>query len=370
MDFGLTDDQRALKARFLELGAQTNAALAEERLNLLAAGGALALPLPKEHGGEGYDLVSTALAYEALGRTLTDGGVLLAAGAHLFGVALAVAKVGTEKQKRTLLPELAKGRTIATVAATEASSGSDIAAVQTMATRREHGGFRVSGEKRYVTYGDRAGLFLVVARNGEAARGLVVLLVPGQTEGISRGAPLVTAGLQGARLGPVSFADVLVEEENALGKPGAGLAVFQMAMTYERALILAFRLGALERALEEALRFVRERFVGDTPLSKHEVVSHKIARMKMRLEASRLLVYRAAWTLDRGERGQAEAALAKWHLGESALASALDDVAIRGGAGFLEDSGLPGAVDDALGGMMHSGTNEELAGFVPRWMGV
>jgi alkylation response protein AidB-like acyl-CoA dehydrogenase len=141
-------------------------------------------------------------------------------------------------------------------------------------------------------------------------------------------------------------------------------------MTYERALLLAFRIGALERALEAAVAFARARFVGDTPITRHQAVAHRLARMKMRLESSRLLVYRAAWALDRGERAQAEAALAKWHLGEAALASALDDVVLRGGAGFLEESGLPGAVDDALGGTMHSGTSDVLAGFVARWLGL
>jgi len=155
-----------------------------------------------------------------------------------------------------------------------------------------------------------------------------------------------------------------------LGRPGAGLAVFQIAMTCERALILAFRVGAMERALEEAVRFCRERFLGDTPLTRHEAVTHKLARLKMRIETSRLLIYRAAWALDQGERGQAEAALAKWHVAESALASALDDAHLRGGLGFLEDSGLPGAIDDALGGTIHSGTSDVLATFVARFLGV
>lgn len=371
MDFGWNDAQKVLHERMRALGERASRSRPDDRLAVLAEGGALGLSIPQDFGGEGRDLVSTAFAYEGLGRALPDGGVLLAAGAHLFGVAHAILRTGSSEQQNAWLPNLASGRTIATVAATELESGSDIASVQAIAEPLpDDGGYRLSGEKRFVTWGDRAGLFLVVARNGTNARGLVALLVPGQTPGIIRGAPLETAGLAGARLGPVSFEGAIVGGDAALGRPGAGLAVFQIAMTYERALILAFRLGALERALEEAVRFARERRVGETPIARHQAVAHRIARMKMRLEASRLLVYRAAWLLDQGERAQPEAAIAKWHLAEAAVASALDDVMLRGGAGFLESSGMPAAVDDALGGAMHSGTSDVLAGFVARWLGL
>ncbi|HTN90444.1 MAG TPA: acyl-CoA dehydrogenase family protein, partial [Sorangium sp.] len=149
-----------------------------------------------------------------------------------------------------------------------------------------------------------------------------------------------------------------------------GLAVFQIAMTYERALILAFRLGAMERALGEAVRFAREREIGGQSIARHEAVAHRVAQMKLRLETSRLLIYRAAWELDQGHRGQAEAALAKWHAADSAVLFALDDLRLRGGAGYLEESGLPSAVDDALGGSIHSGTSDVLATVVARWLGL
>jgi alkylation response protein AidB-like acyl-CoA dehydrogenase len=126
----------------------------------------------------------------------------------------------------------------------------------------------------------------------------------------------------------------------------------------------------MEAALDEAIRFARTREIGGGPIGRHQAVSHRVAHMKLRLETSRLLIYRAAWLLDRGERAQAEAALAKWHLADSALASALDACRLRGGAGFLEPSGLPGAIDDALGATAHSGTQDVLATVVARWLGL
>jgi alkylation response protein AidB-like acyl-CoA dehydrogenase len=329
------------------------------------------LPIAAEHGGGGLDLVTTALAYEALGASLRDAGVLLAAGAHLFGVALTVARIGAPEQRRAWLPRLAAGEVIATVAATEAAAGSDVASVEALATPApapSGSGFLLDADKRYVTWADRAGLYLTLARHGAGERGLTTLLVP-RGPGVEPGALLPTAGLRGARLAPVRFTDCALGPEALLGRAGAGLAVFQVAMTFERALILAFRLGAMERALDDAVRFARERRPGGDPIARRDAVAHRLARMKQRLETSRMLVYRAAWELDQGHRAQAEAALAKWHVAEAALASAIDGLALRGGAGFLEDSGLPADVDDALGGTIHSGTPDVLATIVARWLG-
>jgi alkylation response protein AidB-like acyl-CoA dehydrogenase len=369
MDFGWSEEQRKIYDRMRDLGASVDKMAPEKRLGALARGGALGLPIPSAFGGEGLDLVTTARAFEGIGSTLRDAGVLLGAGAHLFGVALTVLRVGGDGQKEKWLPRFASGETLATVAATEEGSGSDIAAVEAVAERAGEG-FRLSGKKRYVTNADAAGVFFVVARDGREGRGLTALLVPRETPGISVGERLATAGLRGARLGPVELDGCEVGAEALLGKAGAGLPVFQIAMTFERALVLAFRLGAMERGLEEAVRFARSRSLGGVPIARHQAVAHRIARMKLRLETSRMLVYRAAWLLDQGSRSQAEAALAKWHLAESAAESALDALRLRGGEGFLEESGLPADALDALGGTIHSGTSDVLASIVANWLGI
>jgi alkylation response protein AidB-like acyl-CoA dehydrogenase len=172
-------------------------------------------------------------------------------------------------------------------------------------------------------------------------------------------------GLRSARLAPVAYD---TEADGVLGRAGAGMAVFQTAMSFERALVLAFRLGAMARGLDEAIAFARTRRLGDAPIAHHQAVSHRIARMKLRLESARLLVYRAAWLLDRGERdAHGEAALAKWHLADAAVESALDAIRLRGGAGYQTEAGLAVELDDAVGGTIHSGTADVLADIVARW---
>ena len=128
--------------------------------------------------------------------------------------------------------------------------------------------------------------------------------------------------------------------------------------------------GAMERALEEAIAFVRGRKVGGKRIAEHQAVSHRVARMKLRLETARLVTYRAAWALDRGDRGHLEAAMAKWHLAEAAVENSLDTLRLRGGAGYVTGAGLGRALDDALGGSIHSGTSDVLAGIVAGWLGV
>jgi alkylation response protein AidB-like acyl-CoA dehydrogenase len=369
MDFGFTEAQKQLFARMAALGERAQAAAEPERLSLLAEGGALGLSIPAEYGGGGLDLVSTAGAYEALGGALRDGGALLAAGAHLFGVAMMIAKAGTPEQKQRWLPKLATGEVIATVCATEEGSGSDVGSAQAV-VETDDSGLRLTGKKRFVTAAARAGLYFVIARDGAGGRGLTALLVPRDAGGIHVGAPLATMGLRTAGLAPVAFDATPIGAESVVGRPGAGLAVFQIAMTYERALILAFRLGAMAAELKDSVAFVRARRLGDTPIAKHQAVAHRVARMKLRLETARLLTYRAAWALDQGQRAQADAALAKWHVAESASSFVLDALKLRGGAGYLEDSGLMQHLDDTIGGAIHSGTEDVLAGIVAAWLGL
>lgn len=368
MEFDWSAEQERLHRRMRELGAHIDGLATDRRMAALAAGGALGLSVARDFGGGGESLVSTAYAYEALGATLDDGGLLLAAGAHLFGVAMTLQHVGDDAQKARWLPDMVTGACIGTVATTEAGAGSDVASVSATVEPTDSG-YVASGDKSYVTFADRAGLFLFVGRAG-GRRGLTTALLEAADPGVRCEPPLDTLGLAGARLAPVRFEGCRLEEGQVLGRAGGGMAVFQIAMTYERALVLAFRLGAMQRQLDEAIAFVRKRRLGATPLSDHQAVTHRVARMKLRLESARLSIYRTAWLLDRGKRAQAEAALAKWQVADAAVEGALDAIRLRGGAAYLEQAGLGAALDNTLGGSIHSGTADVLANIVAGWLGV
>jgi alkylation response protein AidB-like acyl-CoA dehydrogenase len=365
MDFSWTARQSRLHDEMRALGTEASACQPSERMRLLSERGVLGLCVDESYGGKGWDLVSTAYAYEGLGATLSDGGVLLAAGAHLFGVAMTIQTVGSPQQKERWLPSLASGACAGTIAATERGSGSNVGAVDAVVEPND-GGFRAHGDKHFVTYAEPSRLFLFVGRHGSSTRGLTTALVDRQQGGVTVHPPFDTVGLVGAQLAPVSFSNCQLPADAILGKAGAGMAVFQVAMGFERGLVLAFRLGAMQSALSDALAYAQRRRLADRPIIKHDAVLHRLARMKMRLETSRLLVYRAAWELSQGGRAQSDAALAKWHVADAAVASALDAMAIRGGAGYLHEAGLSATIDDALGATIHSGTQDVLATIVGR----
>ncbi len=365
MDFSWNDQQRQLHERMCALGEPVMALPAAERLSRLASEGVLGLSIDSDHGGGGWDLVSTAHAYEGLGTSVADGGILLAAGAHLFGVAQVIQAVGTEAQQKRWLPALAEGRSIATVAATEQPSGSNMGAIQG-AVEPDGDGLVAHGEKCFVTNAPSADLFLFVGRHGASGRGLTVALIPADDPGVTVGHPLHTVGLKSAQLAPVTFHRCPVNAEAVLGKPGAGMAVFQIAMSFERALVLAFRLGAMQRGLDEGVAFARKRALDGKPIAQHQAVLHRLARMRLRLETARLIIYQAAWALDQDHRAHTAAALAKWHVADAAVESSLDALSLRGGAGYVEEGGFADTLDDALGATIHSGTQDVCATIVGR----
>lgn len=365
VDFGFDEAQRRRYDTMVACGRDLPAGPAG--MDALAEAGVLGLPVPEAYGGGGASLVTTAHAFEGLGRGGADGGLLLAAGAHLFGLAMPVVRVGTEMQRKRWLPQLASGNCMGTVAATEADAGSDIAQVAAKLDDGD-GGWRASGRKRYVTWADRADLFLFVARR-PSQRGLTCALVE-RGEEVAAGEAYPVPGLRGARLAPVDFDAAPVDPEaGPLGKAGGGMAVFQLSMAFERALVLAFRLGTMQAQLEAAIDFARRRRVGGKPIAAHQAVSHRIARMHQRLESARLLTYRAAWALDQGERAQLPAALAKWTLADAAVDNALDAARLRGGQAYEGDA-LTAELTDVFGGTIHSGTADVLATIVAAWLGL
>ncbi len=204
MDFSWNDEQQQLHEQMRALGEPIMAAAATDRLGRLAEHGVLGLSIDSSYGGGGWDLVSTAYAYEGLGATLADGGTLLAAGAHLFGVALAIQAVGTPAQRERWLPALAAGQRIGTVAATEKHSGSNMGAIKAV-VEPAGDGLLAQGDKCFVTNAPGADLFLFVGRHGATGRGLTVALVEADAPGVKVGAPLQTAGLKSAQLAPVAF---------------------------------------------------------------------------------------------------------------------------------------------------------------------
>ncbi len=343
----------------------------EDGWRACAEHGVLALPLPTTWGGQGESALSTVAVFEALGRGGADRGLLFALGAHLFGCALPIAEHGSPGQQARWGKGLADGSTVAALAITEPGGGSDPMSMAAIATRKPDG-YVVTGEKTLVTNGPRADLFLVAARTGpgHGVLGLGTFLVPRATPGLSVEALGPALGLAGAPMARLALRECQLPADALLGSPGAGTRIMASSLRWERSCILAGFLGAADRDLAACLAHVKVRRDRRGPLLGHEAVAHRLARMKLRLESARWLVYRAAWSIDRGRGQLLPPALAKLAASECVVANAVDALRILAGPGWLDEAGAAGALRDVVGTLSASGTSDVQLGVIAASLGV
>lgn len=371
MDFSWSSQQRELYEAAVEAGSRVSAAQArggEQRGDRgfsvegwLAASefGLAGLDVPTEYGGLGLDCLSTARVLEGFGEGCSDLGLLFSAAAHLFACCGPIARSGGSALRERLLPHLACGESIGANAITEAEAGSDVQALRTVASR-DGDGYRISGEKTLVTNAPVADVTVVYActQPGGGYLSLSAFAVERDTPGFFAGQPFGKVGLQGSPTASVYLRESPVPQENLIGMEGQGALIFKSAMQIERACLFAVYLGAMARQLDEVLRFAKERRQFGRPIGKNQAISHRIVDMKLRLEAARMLVYRACWLLDRGRDAMVEVSLAKLAVSETAIQSGLDAIQVHGGLGVIAEAGIDEPLRDALPATVVSGTSE------------
>lgn len=330
------------------------------------------LPVPAEYGGAGLDPLSTAVALEALGYGCEDGGLTFSICAHLLACVVPIWLHGSEEQKRRWLPGLCDGSLIAVNAMTEPDSGSDAFAMKTRA-ERVGAGYKLSGTKTFSTNAPVADLALVYAVTDPQKGyhgGITAFIVETGTSGFQRGQTFSKMGLRTSPIGEVVLDEVTVPLENVLGGVGGGATAFVQSMEWERTLIGACHVGVMQRLLERSIEYARQRTASGQPIGKFQSVSNRLVDMKVRLEASRMLVLRAAWRLGRFRDVAIDASAAKLFVSEALVQSALDSVRTLGGYGFMVEYDAERALRDAVGGLLYSGTNDIQRTVIARWMGL
>jgi alkylation response protein AidB-like acyl-CoA dehydrogenase len=333
-----------------------------------------ALSVPEEHGGAGLDSLSTTIAMEAFGYGCEDGGLVFAVGAHHFATAVPIAAFGTEEQKAKYLRPLCDGTHIGVNAMSEPGAGSDLGAISATAVK-EGDGYRINGVKTLGTNGPVADLALVFAVTDPEANSQARLsgfIVDPKTKGFTVTERFESLGHRTVALGQLKLEDVYVPAENLLsGKEGGGVGMFNHAMMWERVGLFAAHAGAMERILEQTIKFARKRVQSGQPISKFQGVSHKIADMKVRLEASKLLIYKAATQLDTSRMASFDASIAKLFTSEAFVQSAMDAMQILGGVGYLTGKySIERDLRDALGSTLYSGTSEVQRNIIAAWLGL
>jgi alkylation response protein AidB-like acyl-CoA dehydrogenase len=381
LDFSLSAEQEELKAaavafarRELDQGLaerEEAGAFSPEAWRACAKFGIQGLPVPVELGGQGADILTTVLVMEALGYGCHDNGLIFSLNAQMWSLELPLVKFGSPAQQQAYLPGLISGDLIGVHAMTEPDSGSDAYAMRTRFERRGDG-YVLNGTKLYITNAPVSDVVLVFAVDPGKPKvaAISAFLVEKGTPGFSVSRGLDKMGLRTSPMGEVVLDDCYVTAGNRLGREGAGMAIFNSAMTWERSCILASALGVMQRQMEACTAYARERKQFGQAIGKFQAVAGKIADMYLRLEAARLLVYQAAWLGQQGKPALAEAAAAKLFTSEAWVATSLDAIQVHGAYGYMKESGVERDLRDAVASTIYSGTSEIQRVILARMLGL
>jgi short-chain 2-methylacyl-CoA dehydrogenase len=349
VDFDLSSDHQLIQRTVREFAEGEVAPVAEELdrtksfpYELVAALGRLNLmgiPFPERYGGGGGDTLAYALAVEELTRV--DSSVAITLCAHTSLGTQPLYLFGSEEQKLEWMPRLCAGEILGAFGLTEPEAGSDAGNTR---TRAELDGeeWVINGAKQFITNAgtDISGLVCitaVTAANGDGSKEISNLIVPNGTPGYSQGEPYRKMGWNASDTRPLSFSDCRVPASNLIGPRGAGFRQFLHVLDIGRIGVAAMGVGLAQGALDQALRYARERRAFGQPISKFQAISAKLADMATEIEAARLLVYKAAREKDAERNFTLTAAQAKLKTGRLAVRCAEEAVQIHGGYGFIEE---------------------------------
>ncbi len=375
MQFQLDPEQREiseLARRFAEREIVPRAAEADrnkrfpaevhERAQQL---GLLGVNLPEDVGGGGLGCLELVLVTEALCRGCLGIGTALCVNA-LATEPIVIA--GTPAQRSRYLGRAAQGA-LASFALTEPGAGSDVAGIRTRAERVQDG-YLLSGSKIWISNANLAEFFVVFAKTDAAAghRGMSAFIVPREAEGLSVGSPLGKLGQCAAPTCEVFFDRVFVPEDHRLGDEGAGFALAMQTFDHSRPMVAAFGVGLVERCVDEALAYATQRSSMGRALIEHQAVAHKLAEMRMKLEAARLLTYQSAWLVDEGRPNTVQASIAKAFAADAAMWAATEAVQIFGGMGYSTEYPVEKLFRDAKVLQIYEGTSEIQRNIIAREM--
>jgi len=365
-DSVLTEEQRLMRdaaREFAEKRLYPNAErfdheerLPDELLAELGELGYFGMLTPEEYGGMGLDPVSNALVIEEFARACA--GLAITISAHSSLVSGAINSFGNQEQKRRYLPNLAKGE-IGAYALTEPDAGTDAGSVRlSAASDGDH--YVLNGTKAFVTSAGYAKLFVVfVCTNPEAGhKGLSALVVERATPGLEIGKAERKLGIKASDTRAISFTDSRVPKANRLGAEGDGLKIALTQLDYGRVGVALQALGIGEAALAQAREYAKVRRQFGRPIAEFQAIAFKLADMRLKLDASRLLIDRALRRMAAGERFTVEAAEAKLFSSESANWVANEAVQIHGGYGYMKEYAVERYFRDARITEIYEGTSE------------
>jgi butyryl-CoA dehydrogenase len=268
---------------------------------------------------------------------------------------------GNEEQKKKYLVPLAKGQNLGAFVLTEPGAGTDVMAATTTAIL-DGNDYVINGTKTFTSNGPTGGIYLVFAWTDKAAgrKGMSTFVIPRETPGMKAGEHFKKMGLRSSQTSEMVFKDCRVPKENLLGKEGAGLVMAMAGFDHGRVGIAAQSVGILQAALDESIRYSKERVQFGAPIARQQAISWMIANMATDLSAARLLTYHAAWLKDQKQPFSKEASMAKLFAAEAAMRHTIKAVQIQGGYGYIKGAKVERLMRDAKITEIYEGTSEAM----------
>ncbi|MFD7861232.1 acyl-CoA dehydrogenase family protein [Streptomyces sp. NPDC059783] len=323
----------------------------------LGALGFLGLTVPEEYGGSGGDHLAYCLVTEELGRG--DSSVRGIVSVSLGLVAKTIAAWGDEEQKRQWLPRLTSGDAVGCFGLTEPGTGSDAGNLATRAVR-DGGDYVINGTKMFITNGTWADVVLLFARTNDTPghRGVSAFLVPADTPGLTRRTIHGKLGLRGQATAELVLEDVRVPASALMGPEGKGFSLAMSALAKGRMSVAAGCVGIAQAALDAAVRYAGEREQFGTPIAGHQLVQELISDISVDVEAARLLTWRVADLIDRGQDFATAASRAKLFASEAAVRAANNALQVFGGYGYIDEYPVGKLLRDARVMTLYEGTSQ------------
>lgn len=378
MNFDFTPEQKMIRNLFREFAEGEVKKDVDERdrtkrfpieiFRKMADLGLMGLPFPEEYGGGGADTISFAIAVEELSRVCASTGITYAA--HISLGCAPIYLFGTEEQKQKYLVPLCRGETLGAFGLTEPNAGSDAGGTQTKAEKQgDH--WVINGTKCFITNASYANFVTLTAVTGNknGKKEITAFIVPTNTPGFEVIANYEKLGLHSSNTAELVLNNVVVSDEQILGKIGQGFKQFLITLDGGRIGIGAMAVGIAQGAYELALEYAKQRKQFGHAISKFQAIQHKLANMAMEIELARTYVYKAAWLKDQGKKFTKEAAICKLFASEVAMRVTHQAVQIHGGYGYMRDYQVERYFRDAKLTEIGEGTSEIQRNIIAREIG-
>jgi len=371
MDFNLDKKHEMARALFQEFAENEVKPLAQEvdeteafpvaTVKKMAAYGFLGIPVPKEYGGQGCDILTYAMCVEELAKVCGTTAVIVSA--HTSLCIDPIMAYGTSAQKEKYLPPLAKGEKLGAFGLTEPGAGTDAQGQQTKAVL-DGDEWVLNGSKVFITNGKYADIYIVIAvtgtveKRGKPFKEISAFIVEKGTPGFTFGTKEKKMGIRGSATYELIFTDCRIPKENLLGVQGKGFGIAMHTLDGGRIGIAAQALGLAEGALERTVEYVKERKQFGRSIAQFQNTQFQLADMATKVQAAQMLVYRAARAKDQGGSYSTEAAMAKLYAAETAMEVTTKSVQLHGGYGYIREYDVERMMRDAKITEIYEGTSE------------